>query len=198
MKQTEIEAIMTAKVAEYITKGYTFSTTTMSGHQGEIAKIDLRKGDEVIRAMLATETEWTDNGTREVVIFTIGRSTENVIDDAHPFNTMGKTFWNNKMDIIEQRRFYWIDRNADYFTEDVNEYDAMRSKQRKRYRNHDDYRPRKELPEAARMIAKQYIKRTTGKARVNSKEIKVFKGARYRGENIHYYAEYRGKTYQIG
>ena len=95
MKHIEIEAIMTAKVAEYITKGYTFSTTTMSGHQGEIAKIDLRKGDEVIRVMLATETEWTDNGTREVVIFTIGRSTENVIDDAHPFNTMDKTFWNS-------------------------------------------------------------------------------------------------------
>ena len=198
MKHIEIEAIMTTKVAEYITKGYTFSTTTMSGHQGEIAKIDLRKGDEVIRVMLATDTEWTDNGTREVVILTIGRSIEDVIDDRRPFDTMGKTFWNNKMDIIKQRRFYWIDRRADYFTEDVDEYDAMRKKQRQRYRNQDDRSGRVELSEASRQFAKRFIKRVTGKARVNSKEIKVFKGVRYRDEPVHYYAEYRGKTYQIG
>lgn len=43
MKHTEIEAIMTAKVNEFITKGYTINATTMSGSQGEIAKIDFRK-----------------------------------------------------------------------------------------------------------------------------------------------------------
>ena len=198
MKHIEIEAIMTAKVAEYITKGYTINAATMAGSQGEISKIDLRKGSEVIRVMLATETKWTDHGTREMVILTISRSTENVIRDDRPFDTMGPTFWNNKMDIIEQRCFYWIDRCADYFTEDIDEYDAMRKKQHQRYKNRDDRRSRRELPEAARMIAKQFIKRTTGKARVNSKEIKVFKGARYSDEPIYYYAEYRGKTYRIG
>lgn len=128
----------------------------------------------------------------------MGRSTENVIRDDRPFDSMGPTFWNNRMEIIEQRKFYQVDRRSDYYIEDVEEYDEMVQKRYERYRNHDDYRPRKELPEAARMIAKQFIKRTTGKARVNSKEIKVYKGARYRGENIHYYAEYRGKTYKIG
>ncbi|MBR3239179.1 MAG: hypothetical protein IKF99_12145 [Oscillospiraceae bacterium] len=198
MKHTEIEAIMTAKVNEFITKGYTINATTMSGSQGEIAKIDFRKGDEVYRVLLEQTTEYNDHGTRDVAILTVGRSTENVIRDDRPFDSMGPTFWNNRMEIIEQRKFYQVDRRSDYYIEDVEEYDEMVQKRYERYRNHDDYRPRKELPEAARMIAKQFIKRTTGKARVNSKEIKVYKGARYRGENIHYYAEYRGKTYKIG
>ena len=198
MKHTEIEAIFTAKVNEFIQNGYTINATTMAGSQGEIAKIDFRKGEEIIRVMLATETEYTDNGTRDMVKFTVGRSTENLARDDRPFDTMGVTFWNNRMEILEERKFYRIDNRANFYTEDVAAYDEMRQKQYRRYRNHDDYRPRKELPEAARMIAKQFIKRTTGKARVNSKEIKVFKGARYRGENIHYYAEYRGKTYKIG
>ena len=198
MKHTEIEAIMTAKVNEFITKGYTINATTMSGSQGEIAKIDFRKGDEVYRVLLEQTTEYNDHGTRDVAILTVGRSTENVIRDDRPFDSMDPTFWNNRMEIIEQRKFYQVDRRSDYYIEDVEEYDEMVQKRYERYRNHDDYRPRKELPEAARMIAKQFIKRTTGKARVNSKEIKVYKGARYRGENIHYYAEYRGKTYKIG
>ena len=71
MKHTEIEAIFTAKVAEFITNGYTINATTMAGSQGEIAKIDFRKGNEIIRVMLATDTEWTDNGTRDMVKFTV-------------------------------------------------------------------------------------------------------------------------------
>lgn len=198
MKHTEIEAIFTAKVNEFLANGYTINTATMSGSQGEVAKIDFRKGNEVFRVLLEKTTEWTDNGTRDVVILTVGRSTENVIRDDRPFDTMGPTFWNNRMDILEQRKFFQIDTRSDYFIEDAEEYDKMRQKQYRRYRNRDERNARRELPEAARMIAKQFIKRTTGKARVNSKEIKVFKGARYRGENIHYYAEYRGKTYKIG
>lgn len=198
MKHTEIEAIMTAKVSEFIQNGYTINAATMSGSQGEIAKVDFRKGNDVYRVLLEKTTEWTDNGTRDVVILTVGRSTENIIRDNRPFDTMGSTFWNNRMEIMEQRKFFQIDTRSDYFIDDVDEYDKMRRKQYSRYRNHDDYQPCKELPEAARMIAKHFIKRTTGKARVNSRDIKVFKGARYRGENIHYYAEYHGKTYKIG
>lgn len=97
MKHTEIEAIFTAKVAEFISNGYTINATTMAGSQGEIAKIDFRKGNEIIRVMLATDTEWTDNGTRDMVKFTVGRSTENLANDNRPFDTMGITFWNNRI-----------------------------------------------------------------------------------------------------
>ena len=197
MKHTEIEAIFTAKVTEYILKGYIINANTMSGHQGEVVKVDLRKGDDLIRIMLDSTAEWDDDHRRELVALTVGRSIEQIRDDG-PFNTMGRTSWNNKQEIIEERKFYLIDNRADYYIEDVEAYDAMKHKHYQRYRNRDDRRGRRELPEAARKIAKQFIKRTTGKARVNSKEIKVFKGVRYHDEPARYYAEYRGKTYQIG
>lgn len=197
MKHTEIEAIFTAKVAEFISNGYTINATTMAGSQGEIAKIDFRKGNEIIRVMLATDTEWTDNGTRDMVKFTVGRSTENLANDNRPFDTMGITFWNNRMEIIEERRFYRIDNRANFYTEDVVEYDEMRRKQYQRYRNRDDRRGRKELPEAARKIVKSLIKRKTGKSRVSSKEIKVIKMEATKTDRPVYYAEYHGKTYKI-
>ena len=56
MKSSEINAIYAAKVAEFLTAGYTINTQTMNGSQGEIAKIDFRKGNEVIRVLLAKET----------------------------------------------------------------------------------------------------------------------------------------------
>lgn len=198
MKHTDIEAIFTTKVNEFITNGYIINATTMNGSQGELAKIDFRKGDEVYRVLLEQTTEYGNHGSRDVAILTVGRSTENVICDERPFDSMGLTFWNNRMEIMEQRKFYQIDRCSDYYIEDVEEYDEMREKQYQRYRNRDSRQSRKELPEAAQMIAKQFIKRTTGKARVNSSEIKVYKAVRYRDESVHYYAEYRGKTYRIG
>jgi len=197
MNQIEIEAIFTAKVTEYIQNGYTINPTTMSGHQGEIAKIDFRKGDEIIRVMLESTTGWEDEQHCEYVRLVVGRNTEQ-LRRCRPFDTMCTTIWNNRLEVIEERRFYQIDSRADFFIEDFSEYRAMAKKQLDRYRNRDSRQQRRHLPEAARMIAKQSIKRTTGKARVNSKEIKVFKGARYHDEPARYYAEYRGKTYQIG
>lgn len=197
MKHTEIEAIFTAKVTEYILKGYIINANTMSGHQGEVVKVDLRKGDDLIRIMLDDTAEWDDDHRRELVTLTVGRSIEQIRDDG-PFSTMGRTFWNNKQEIIEERKFYLIDNRADYYIEDVEAYDAMKHKHYQRYRNRDDRRGRRELPEAARMIAKRFIKRTTGKARVNSKEIKVIKLDATKTDRPVYYAEYRGKTYKIG
>ena len=58
MKSAEINAIYAAKVTEFLTAGYTINTNTMDGSQGEIAKIDFRKGNEVVRVLLHKETVW--------------------------------------------------------------------------------------------------------------------------------------------
>ena len=44
MKYIDINQRFTAKVAEYIAKGYTINTATMSGSQGEVAHVDLARG----------------------------------------------------------------------------------------------------------------------------------------------------------
>ena len=195
MKHTEIEAIFTAKVNEFIQNGYMINTATMSGHQGEITKVDFRKGNDVYRVLLEQTTEYGNHGISDVVILKVGRSTENVIRDDRPFDTMGPTFWNNRMEIVEQRKFYQIDRRADYFIEDEVKYDAMKKKQIERYKRSDERSPREELPEASRMVAVKYIKRLTGKTRVSSNDIKVFK--QIGRERNSYVVECRGRNYQI-
>lgn len=53
MKYIDINQRFTAKVAEYIAKGYTINTATMSGSQGEVAHVDLTDGKQVVRVLLA-------------------------------------------------------------------------------------------------------------------------------------------------
>ena len=52
MKYAEINKIFTNKVNEYLANGYTINSATMSGSQGEVAKIDLTNGNEIIRIMI--------------------------------------------------------------------------------------------------------------------------------------------------
>lgn len=139
MKHTDIEAIMTAKVAEYITKGYILSTVTMSGHQGEIAKVDVKKGNEVIRIMLTSESNWTEEGTIQKTTLTVGRAQKQVRIN-RPFDSMCTTIWNNELDIIEALIWYSVDSSANYFSEDENEIIEQHKKQMKRWRVREAYR----------------------------------------------------------
>ena len=52
MKKNDIRTAYTQKVAELLAQGYTIFPDTMSGHQGEIAKVDLTNGSEILRVLL--------------------------------------------------------------------------------------------------------------------------------------------------
>lgn len=202
MKKHEIEAIFTAKVQEYILKGWRINTTTMSGHQGEIAKIDLTDGNDIIRILLESKSEWSReyHNETEAVILTVGRSIEQFQQRPHsnPFDTMFPTLWNNKLEILEQRTFYQINRDDDFFTEDEDEYRAMQEVQMERMMNRTDRRwsPKTtELGEAAKQIAIRFIKRKLGKSRVSSKDIKVTK--KEWKDETRYYVTYFSKEYRL-
>lgn len=123
MKFAEINAIFTQKVAEYIAQGYTINTNTMAGHQGEIGKIDLRKGEEVIRVLLDTE----HFHFREAVVLIVGRNTdERVAMSAE--RGWNETIWNNRLEIIEKRTFWQMQKNyreVDYYLEGESGEQAM-------------------------------------------------------------------------
>ena len=121
----EIEAIFTEKVQEYITKGYILSTTTMSGHQGEVAKVDVKKGNEIIRILLTSKTAWSDDGTIQQTKLTVGRAQKQARKHS-PFDTMATTIWNNELDIIEEMVWYSVDSSADCFSEDKAEILAQK------------------------------------------------------------------------
>lgn len=198
MKKKDIEAIFSQKVAEYLANGYTINTTTMSGHQGEIAKIDVRKGDEIVRILLESTSEYARefHARRELVILTVGRNTDPQVlkDNNNPFDTFCRTLWNDKIEPIEQRRFYQINSRADFFTENVEAYDAMLKKQISRYQNSDEP-VKKQLHGLAEQIGQRFIRRKLGKTRVSIADIRVFNNT-YDGR-AHYSVEWHGHSYGI-
>ena len=135
MKSTEINAIYADKVAEFLTAGYTINTNSMNGSQGEIAKIDFRKGDEVIRVMLNSETIWGEGfRTADAIVLTVGRCT-----DERVINTKGfgrdAIIWNNNLEVIEKRTFFQFGRrrDCDWYLEGKEAEEAL---ERNRQRSH--------------------------------------------------------------
>ena len=49
MKYADINKRYTETVSEYLARGYTINTRTMTGSQGDYAHIDLTDGTEVVR-----------------------------------------------------------------------------------------------------------------------------------------------------
>ena len=119
MKSTEINAIYAAKVAEFLNAGYQINTNTMNGSQGEIAKIDFRKGNEVLRVLLHSETIWGENlRTADAIIITVGRCDDERVINNSGFNR-DAVIWNERLEVIEKRVFYKIGkrRDADWYLE---------------------------------------------------------------------------------
>ena len=113
MKSTEINAIYAAKAAEFLAAGYQINTNSMNGSQGEIAKIDFRKGNEVIRVMLNSETIWgEDFRTADAIILTVGRCTDERVINTKTFGREA-IIWNERLEVIEKRTFFQIGRRRD-------------------------------------------------------------------------------------
>jgi len=202
MKHTDIEAIMSKKVAEYISKGYILSTTTMSGHQGEVAKVDVKKGNEIIRILLTSETAWSDEGTIQQTKLTVGRAQKQV-RSSRPFDTMATTIWNNELDIIEEMVWYSVDSSADYFSEDKAEILAQHAKQIKRWRVREACRELRisklVTSDKAKEIALPFVRKQRGEKRAKAEDIEnIFRVLASEYDKMHYSVKMKnGKTYKI-
>lgn len=202
MNHTDIENIMTAKVTEFITTGYILNAATMSGHQGEIAKVDLRKGDEIIRVLLTSRSAWNDDGCYQVTTLTVGRNTEK-IRKSHPFDTMANTIWNNRLEIIEERNFYSVDSSADNFYENLDFLAEQTEKQMNRYRIRETYRrmrSKKDVTsDAAKAIVLPFIRRQDRCGRVKIDDIKqVVRFLADKYERMHYVVTLNnGKSFRL-
>ena len=105
MKYIDINKKFTAKVAEYIAKGYTINTATMSGSQGEVAHVDLTDGKQVVRVLLDSFTEYDSFNSLSGLEIVVGTPADKVV----PYDTARyNTIWNNRLEVIESERFYEI------------------------------------------------------------------------------------------
>lgn len=128
MKRAELNIIFTAKVNEYLAKGYTFNTETMAGSQGEIAKVDLTNGEEIIRVIMERKHSWE---LGESFTITVGRATE-----VEP--GIGDTIWNNKLEVLDQEIFHQAAYGSDYLiTREEAEKNANKRKARVERRTHN-------------------------------------------------------------
>ena len=99
MKKTTVERMYTAKVAELLNQGWHIHTSTMPGHQGEVAHIDLTDGSEIRRALLCREMTWGRSGADfygHKIIITVGKNTDRI------WPGWNSTLWNNRVEVCSQ------------------------------------------------------------------------------------------------
>ena len=195
MNQNDINRLFTEKVTELIGQGFQINPATMSGSQGEIGKVDLRKGSEIIRVLLTEEHGY---GEPDHLTLTVGRNTDPIRTDC--FERVGNTIWDQNLEIIFQIKLARI--AEDYFT-DMTTGGEIYEKRCQRSRNRPEepwYRP---TQEAAKPIALRWLQRTQPGKRFTLKDITRVQRVNRRDwgkvtpELAGYEIEAKGKTYTL-
>lgn len=193
MKRAEIDARFTDVVIGYLEHGYTFKTNTMRGSQGEISKVDLEKGDDLIRVILDEKSAFMYIRC-DIYRIIVGRVKEE--EKLRFRGGYSDTIWNNKLEIVSEEQFYKI--GDDYY---VTEEEAKRAeavnKQRWENRKPQYGGEKVEFPlEKAAPIVRPFVRRQKGfkHARLNEIE-KVYK--EIRKEVVRYFVVARGKNLEI-
>ena len=171
MKYADINRRYTEIVNEYIGKGYTINTATMSGTQGERAKVDFTDGKEIIRIMVDSFHCWAGDVEEEGIEIIVGKSTDDIKPNS---NDSWCTVWSNKLEIISRERFYKIGRRDYYGTqEEAHKASTIRLERcRMKYDSNEEYVP----SEKAIQIAKSIVRNKMGYKRIADSEVKLKKG----------------------
>lgn len=188
MKYSDINKKYTEIVSEYMAKGYVINTGSMSGSQGEIAKIDFTDGKQIIRVVISKFHDY--NLYIDGVEIVVGIAKDNVKPNRYD---SWDTIWNNNLEILYCERFYEIgsNRNRETFYGTKEEAEAAKEIKYKRYRYTDYDKKVYYTSEKAMEIAKRVVRNNMGVKRIRENEIKLYKD--YRG----YVVTYNGKTYRL-
>lgn len=195
MNQNDISRAFTEKVADLLAHGYQICPGTMNGSQGEIAHVDLYKGEEIIRVLLDHFCGYDEmpNGLQLIV----GRNTDPI--RMNRFDELGNTIWNDHLEILSEIRFCKL---ADNYYTDAETGRAVLQKWFARRKAHRES-ARRNLPDAFKSAALKYIRRQprmksckleeiTRVARINRSS-----WGKVTPELYGYEIEARGKTFQL-
>lgn len=187
MKYADINKRFTEIVAEYMSKGYTINTATMSGSQGETAKIDLTDGTEIIRVVVDSFYECADDHHIDGDKIIVGKSTDNVKPNGRD---RLDTVWNHCLEIISRERFYKI--GHDFYTtkEGATKAAKIRVERCTRRRSAKvEFVP----SDKALDIAVKIVREKLGYSRVNRANVSISKGKK----SGKYMVGYNGKYYTL-
>lgn len=155
MKRTDIDKRFTQEVVSYIAMGYTVNTESMRGSQGEIAKVDLVKGNDFIRVLLEERTD--HDMYMDKVVLEVGRIPEGK-------RQPGWTVWNNDMEVFFTEEWYKIGRRGYYTTR--KEAEAATKTMHARWKAQAEYETHQRTTmlnlEKAAPIVKSFVNRQKG------------------------------------
>ena len=125
MTMNEISAIATAKVNEFIEKGYVFNFGTMAGSQGDVFYADLVKGNITyrVRAYNSKDKDYND-----ILVLEVRKVEKGFVEDS-----LGNIIWNRDGEVVESHTWYRVNRHErDIYTDDIEGYEAARELHRER------------------------------------------------------------------
>lgn len=181
MKMKDISRKLNDIVKAYMMDGYMINIESMNGSQGEIGKVDLVKGTELIRVWIQSTHNYHDSEIRyygDVVTLRVGRWN-------NPASYKG-TVWYSDITVIKEERFYRVSYNKDWFTDDLDHAIACQNLRFKRVNDEPViYKQRYWHDEKRQAIASKYMKRKQGYKRVSSQNITVIR-SEHRGYFVNY------------
>lgn len=125
MTMNEISAIATAKVNEFIEKGYVFNFGTMAGSQGDVFYADLNKGNITYRVRVYN-AENIDYD--RMLVLEVRKVEKGFVEDS-----LGNTIWNIDGRIVESQSWYRIENRKRYvYTKDFEDIEAARKLRKER------------------------------------------------------------------
>ena len=125
MTMNEISAIATAKVNEFIERGYVFNFGTMAGSQGDVFYADLNKGNITYRVRVYNAE---DVDYDRMLVLEVRKVEKGFVEDI-----LGNTIWNSDGRIVESQSWYRIEnRNGYVYTDDIEGFEAAREIRRER------------------------------------------------------------------
>ena len=189
MKFNEINRRFSNIVAEYLTNGYSINSATMGGSQGEIAKVDVTNGTEILRILVDNFPNWDEN--TEGVTIIVGRCT----DDVRPNSSRSwGTIWNTNLEVIYTEKFYKLGEDCRTGTEYGTKEQAVKAAELriKRYMSRNvRTQGAEDLTDKALEIGKRIVARKFNARRICKSDIKIVKSGNC------YTVNYRRKSYRL-
>ena len=171
MKYAEINKKFTDKVNEYLNKGYIINSATMTGSQGEVAKVDLTNGKEIIRVMIDECWYGCYSDYKGYEIY-VGKA----INTEHKIHSYGsfEKIWNNELIEIFSKKYYKADRyrHKDWF---VTEEEIRHISKKWEERIVNRWSSSTSLPDKAKDIALKYVRKQPKCSRARKESIRINK-----------------------